>query len=352
MDYKQSWHRWTSACKNGAVAHQKDILSHLHSIASSLNENEFLENVSALKICDFYVKNKKLQNYVERQWLKDDLIQSWVVAFWPINKTPSTYNGMEAVNRVLKRQYLSKLSSKSMVSILTTILESFLPDQWRRYVSENMAMCSSWRDSSNIPPSLQHRPPKLLKHLRNEKDKAVLESRQYQNDKFCVKNGGMNEYVVDLSIPFCECLRFRKSGMVCKHILAVMENHHGGFNWDLLPDNYKNHPLFVIDEVCARFNRPGKCQNQSQIASSSDQREAPNNNHNNFRLQNKASTLREMLQYVQNFSYLASEAYENVVDETLQYMTIIQENIKRSIPDLNFSEGEPKRKRSRPRIME
>ena len=49
---------------------------------------------------------------------------------------------------------------------------------------------------------------------------------QIPDKKWCT----MTEDVVDLGIPFCKCHQFMKSGMVCKHILAAMENHHGEYN--------------------------------------------------------------------------------------------------------------------------
>ena len=78
--------------------------------------------------------------------------------------------------------------------------------------------------------------------------------------------------------------------MVCKHILAVMVStilyvavrviasflflkvYLIGIG---LPNHYKNHPLFVIYEVCTGLNITEICKNCKQILSRFDQGEAP-----------------------------------------------------------------------------
>ena len=73
--------------------------------------------------------------------------------------------------------------------------------------------------------------------------------------QFEVKSG-LNIYTVNIgdqsTLPSCECLQYRKNHLPCKHFVAVFR--HTDATFESLPENYKNNPVFTIDEECLDFD--------------------------------------------------------------------------------------------------
>jgi hypothetical protein len=47
---------------------------------------------------------------------------------------------------------------------------------------------------------------------------------------------------------------WHRNGMPCKHLLAVL-TYYEGLSWDSLPEQYRNFPLFTIDETVAQSGK-------------------------------------------------------------------------------------------------
>lgn len=63
-------------------------------------------------------------------------MQRWVRAFADPNFTVkvNTNNGVEVQNRVLKHTYLQPYRKSSLSTLMTIIVEKFIPDTYKRYV--------------------------------------------------------------------------------------------------------------------------------------------------------------------------------------------------------------------------
>jgi len=55
----------------------------------------------------------------------------------------STNNGVERQNRVLKYDYLTAYRDTSLSGLITLLLQRFLPDAFRRFVSVILSVCAT-----------------------------------------------------------------------------------------------------------------------------------------------------------------------------------------------------------------
>lgn len=118
------------------------------------------------------------------------------------------------------------------------------------YLESNITMSSGWRiGASDLPKDLHHRPPFLVRHLREANLRAAdidasmirpdpkdAEGRTFfvpsltrQGAVYCVKLGP--------NMPSCGCYSFTRSHLPCKHMAAVFA--HATFGWSMLPLAYR-----------------------------------------------------------------------------------------------------------------
>lgn len=96
--------------------------------------------------------------------------------------------------------------------------------------------------ADEVPDFLHGRPKLFVQHCMERLNKIVTDEIQ------CLSNGTeykVGQYIVNLSLPECECMDFIRTGWPCKHMLALL-NLHG--LWTSLPEAYRQMPCFVIDD--------------------------------------------------------------------------------------------------------
>ena len=78
--------------------------------------------------------------------------------------------------------------------------------------------------------------------------------RSLGDNLFDVKSeDGEERYKVSLGsedeLPYCECKKYQKTHLPCKHFGAVFR-HIPDISWNSLPPFYREHPMLTVDEDC------------------------------------------------------------------------------------------------------
>lgn len=151
-----------------------------------------------------------------------------------------TNNGIEAQNKILKYKLLPH-KPLSLSHVATLIVDTFLPEQHRKYLFLNFQMDSAYRAySSRVPSYLQGRPKKVILHCLGREEKArkqltekdILQSDE-QNGIFLIQGNSGSTYTVDFGkktcIPSCTCQDWIEHNLPCKHFsLFSFQNVIGG----------------------------------------------------------------------------------------------------------------------------
>jgi len=127
-------------------------------------------------------------------------------------------------------------------------------------------MSAGWRHgSASLPTELHHRPLYFVQHMTDANLKAaeITSEMISQVGDTCYKVQSATttdrSYEVhlgdDVKLPFCECRQFIKQRMPCKHFCAIF-NHVPGVSFDSLPQRYRDHPLFTVDDDCTAGQLP------------------------------------------------------------------------------------------------
>ncbi|XP_033730681.1 uncharacterized protein LOC117320120 [Pecten maximus] len=129
---KQAWLRWTTASKHD-VTSQEETLHLLNMVAESCSIEEYNDNLKKLQNSEAWRNNLKLQQYIQNQWLANDKHKMWVWLYRGSNLTlvSNTNNGVEAQNKVFKYEYFAGLSSRTVSSLMTALIEDFFVDSYR-----------------------------------------------------------------------------------------------------------------------------------------------------------------------------------------------------------------------------
>jgi hypothetical protein len=105
--------------------------------------------------------------------------------------------------------------------------------------------------SSDVPVFLWNRPKRFVRHCMQRLHQVDLYGNCIKHrcsGVFSVECGNV-AHAVSISSPFpcCDCLDWRRSGMPCKHMLAVV-TCADGMSWESLPESYRQFPMFTLDD--------------------------------------------------------------------------------------------------------
>ena len=122
-----------------------------------------------------------------------------------------TNNGVEAQNKLLKYSYLPNRKNITLSSLVSHIIESFLPDRYQKYLLQNYQMS----DSDIIPDYLRTRPRSVIIHCLDRVRKAnKFSSTDVQEGEsegcFNVTSQSGKVQHIDLGVtstaPSCTCM--------------------------------------------------------------------------------------------------------------------------------------------------
>ena len=146
---------------------KQNVLAKLRAIARARTEQEYMEKVSSLKESDEWKSSSNFRNYIAKTWLPQhkvtrirtqicppralnyfskkcywffsryfsQFLQKWVWAFRKDRflTTINTNNGVERQNKAFKYDYLEGHKHLTLSSMLSVLLEEFLPDKYLKY---------------------------------------------------------------------------------------------------------------------------------------------------------------------------------------------------------------------------
>ncbi|XP_071176564.1 uncharacterized protein [Mytilus edulis] len=152
--------------------------------------------------------------------------------------------------------------ASSLSHLLQVIVESFIPDTYKKYLTLNVKASEQARSyAPDIPAFLVNRPPDMVRHCFKRWEEAqYIEASDIdtvcdQTGTFIVKSQGSKDstlnYLVkfegdELGLPACDCEDWKKNHLVCKHFMAVF-THMKGWIWEKLPETYKSSPFLNLD---------------------------------------------------------------------------------------------------------
>ena len=243
---EQAWTRWSKKSEN-KLSHdeQEMFLSHMRSISYSRTWKTLCDRLNAIQGSLLWDKHENVKSYVRRYWFSQ--LDRWVKFYRNplIDRSISTNNGVESLNKILKHMYLKYFCDRSVTGLVTMILNQFLPERYKVYVKENHKMSSQiYAYNEAIPSFLHNRPTKFVKHVLQRLSQSAtiprdsIEFIDEKDGKFAINSmtPGINErYNINLQNPSCNCFDFLRSTWPCKHILAVF-NHSNLWSWEDLPD--------------------------------------------------------------------------------------------------------------------
>ena len=182
-----------------------------------------------------------------------------------------TNNGVEAMNKTLKYNYLPRGKSVTLSYLVTIIVEEFLPESFMKYQRENFAMTEMYRPyNDSIPDYLKGRPKKVVLHCLSRLQKVAKIKKESvtmtdNSGKFSIINpsGKKHEvqFVGDNSLPQCTCKDWIRWHIPCKHFLAIF-THYPTWGWNKLPKSYLDNEYLSTDSsVLAQL---GACSLQTE----------------------------------------------------------------------------------------
>ena len=169
----------------------------------------------------------------------------------------NTNNGTERLNLDLKYEELDGYKNCTLSELLTLIIEEFIPKLYRNYVTMNVRFTSKHKKYlENIPSLLKNRKRALVTDILDKISRVTDEMRSSDeesvNNTFMVKSASDNTkyhtvYFGDnVNVCSCTCKEFRKTRMLCKHIIAMVLV--GKTTFTDLSVLYLEHPLTNLDE--------------------------------------------------------------------------------------------------------
>lgn len=194
-------------------------------------------------------------------FIQNTSIQRWTRAFRDneYHAAINTNNGAEALNKVLKYNYLPKKKNISLSSVCAILIESFLPDAYQKYVCLNYMQSSQYRSyKSHVPDYLRDRPRNTVVHCLERRSKALKyceEDIEIVDDTqgiFSVKGSKGKTYRVtfgvqaDDGMPSCTCADWQQWHIPCKHFFAIF-NLQVGWTWNRFDPKYLQSPYLSMD---------------------------------------------------------------------------------------------------------
>ena len=207
-------------------------------------------------------------------------MQRWARAFrsQEYHAAVNTNNGSESLNKVLKYSFLPRKKTMNMTSLITLLIESFLPEAHQKYLYRNYSQSGEYRTyKSFVPDYLKGRPHATILHCLERKAKAL----KYSSDDvlfvdeqlgiFEVKGSKGTTHITKFGLesedhmPHCTCLDWKQWNLPCKHFFAIFRIH-SQWNWYQLPHEYLCSPYLTIDsESLGNHFRDGCLSQQSTI---------------------------------------------------------------------------------------
>ena len=142
-----------------------------------------------------------------------------------------TNNGVEAMNKTLKYNYLPKGKNITLSHLVTILVEEFLPEMLQKYQKENFAMSESYRSYNEfVPEYLKGRPRSVVLHCLSRIRKAERFTKESveqidKSSQFTVKSASGKEHTLkftnDENMPECTCKDWTRWYIPCKHFFAV-----------------------------------------------------------------------------------------------------------------------------------
>lgn len=153
-------------------------------------------------------------------------------------------------------------------------------------------------------------------------------------------------------MPNCNCFKWQKELMPCKHIFAVLYHMHS-MDWTKLPAQYRNCPWFTIDSdcrlICDSSEQPGQ-NNFTEKATESEEASTPS--------LSLGTEVRDILKALSSDVYLLTESkdLEHLKVELRKLHEFVQKKTRKQDGiDLLPSMGKHRRKlkkTTRPRYQE
>ncbi|XP_063227566.1 uncharacterized protein LOC134533814 isoform X1 [Bacillus rossius redtenbacheri] len=247
---EQAWLRWVKKSGNVTSGDSEEILSMWRAIASSRDTHEFDLNLEVMSSNDIMQQNPKAADYLATHWLPHK--HRWVQAFSEKDFVTiiHTNNGIESQNKVLKHSYLCHNSDKSLTGMLKTVINSYLPDMYRKYCYKNSTVKMF---NPEIPSYLINRPQNFIKHVLTRISAARSDiCKEYITEIskgiFRVQSSTDKNkfYCVNFDSATCSCTDFMNFRFPCKHMCAIFEFFP---NWSFLQLNsaYTKSPYITLD---------------------------------------------------------------------------------------------------------
>ena len=142
---EQAWERWTKKSQNGLSHDQREeLLACLRGVAFANSEINLAKALQNLESCPSF-SLPKVSEWLSKTWLP--VIHRWC-RFYRNNESDiviNTNNGLERQNKVLKYDFLTKFSDRSISGLLTIVKDHYLPSRYRKYVSKNLTLSKDYR---------------------------------------------------------------------------------------------------------------------------------------------------------------------------------------------------------------
>ncbi|XP_078349678.1 uncharacterized protein LOC144634557 [Oculina patagonica] len=258
---EQAWERWLSKGANGASPFKKEILCRFRRIARAATEKEYKKALADLQEWEVW-KRPELQ--AARLWFHNTWIREhkrWVWAFKKDRLLCSvcTTNGVERQNKSFKYEYLEGNRNANLSTMLTILVDQFLPDKYTKYVEENTRRSKNYkRYDPKMPPYLYNRPRHIVQHCLDKRELAnaipahhvvskgdgkfeVHSQTPMLNVWYKVSFGGQD------ATPSCMCDDWQRTRLPCKHMFAIFK-HKPDWGFESLSEKYRNSPFFTLDE--------------------------------------------------------------------------------------------------------
>lgn len=148
----------------------------------------------------------------------------------------------------------------NLSSLVTLLVESFLPEAHQKYLFLNYSQSSQYRTyKSFVPEYLKGRPHSVILHCLNRKGKALKYSSDdvklvdEQAGIFEVKGSKDKTHIVTFGLqskdkmPQCSCLDWKQWNLPCKHFFCIFRIHPR-WNWNTFSQAYLQSPYLTLDE--------------------------------------------------------------------------------------------------------
>ncbi|KAK3095545.1 hypothetical protein FSP39_015955 [Pinctada imbricata] len=127
------------------------------------------------------------------------------------------------------------------------------------YTIENIKAIQQYKQySEEIPVFLFETTVFFKKHCMSRIQRCSdLTHRRLSDGSYQVKNvqsGGEYKVHLEKDLSSCTCTDWHIHHLPCKHILHIMIDKH--YNWEDMPDNIKDNPLYIIDRDVVGLHQP------------------------------------------------------------------------------------------------